>query len=335
MQVLLQFLTGHLTLAEICRTFRDDVVGEITGLIKFLVRNGFVTHILDDARDEVHPTLERQFETQMKLLGHCSDRPWTAFRDFRSTRLLLAGYGLSFRTCATVLLRSGIERISLLPVPTSQAENDLQEVNDVANSIMAQGVSAHVSIVEPEHQESLEEYDLVACCMDLPYLRDLVAIERRSTLLGRPFYPAIIVGNQGFMGPMIRPDSHNCLVCCVLRLAYDFIDENLSNSFRKNYVQLNLPFGPEFTPSNQVTKMIGAEVAFELFKALAGDIRPELRSCLQVYTVDNQGAIRVDLVPHPPDSCLGFCSTLGERQIEYNMSINVGEWLRAHTIHNT
>jgi hypothetical protein len=113
------------------------------------------------------------------------------------------------------------------------------------------------------------------------------------------------------------------------------IEEGLRNSFVRNYVQLNLPVGPEFTPCDQITKMVGAEVAFELFKAMAGNIRPEMQGYMHVYTTDKHGSVRVDLVPHPPDSCLGWCSALGPRRTEYHITTNVEEWLHVHTIHDS
>src|SRR5262245_54263462 len=322
--LLSKYLTGDWTVMEICGMFQGRVADEIAGLLKFLFKNGYVTHVEDDARDEVLKIIGNNFEDQIKFLSHCSTRPWAAFRDFRNAKILLAGGGISLRTCAVVLLRSGLERLSLLPITVDEEDNDLQEVNEVASSIRAQGVNTQVSIAEFGHQDSFEEYDLIAFCADMPYLRNLLAFERKSILCGRPFYPGIAAGNCAFVGPLIKPGSGVCWVCNIINVARGFIEENLINSFQKDYIQSNLSLGPEFAPSGQLAKMMGAEVAFELFKSLAGVIRPEIQNYMQVYITKNSGAIRLNPMSAPPEACSGMCGVIEKRVAdEYHISTKI------------
>ncbi len=333
--MLTNYVVGDMTLAEIRELFQGELVEEITRLILNLYQDGFVTHVVDEARAEVPDAVRAQFKTQIELLNHLSSRPWAAFHDFRKSHPLLVGSGISFRACAGTLLQSGVERLSLLLIGRDEVENNLQEVHDAVDSLRAQGMNAQVSVVKAEQAMLLEEYDVIACCTDLPYLRELYAFERRARQLRRPFYAGIVIANRGFMGPMIKADSVSCWVCTMIRQSYDHLDEELRNSFGKNYVQLNLPFGPEFMSSEIIAGIIGTEVAFELFKAMAGDVRAEMRNCMQVYMATDQGSPRVVIIPYPPTSCIRMCRYFKIRQNEYYIKIDKKGWSHANPVHGS
>ena len=238
----------------------------------------------------------------MELLSHLAEDPVARFSAFRNSKLLLAGSGIPFDLCASALLRSGLKQIHLVSLA---GEAQLEKAEAAAQGLRSKGIEAQMTgLAWPQAIDKLPEFDLIAYCSDNVRLADILSIGRACDKCRRPFLPGIAVSNCSLMGPVIRYGSRGCWVCGLRRIA-PYLEEispaaGFLNTSREGK-------GPDDPVDESTSAELGTDMAFAVFKILAGNLRPDLDTAMLVQKRENETGFAARMVPQPLCTCMGYC----------------------------
>jgi hypothetical protein len=305
-------LTGRQSLEDICRYHEPTTRARVVWLVDRLIARGVL-------RNDRHPHLSRlpeavrwRFAPQIALLDHLTDAPEERFARFRASQVLLVGSGLSFQHCATALVRSGLERLWLLDVDAAQASDRAVDVDaeGEAAALRALGIPAAIAGATVADDLSLarpDDVSLMLCVADAVSLPDLVTVGRWALRDSCPVIPAVIVGRQSLMGPTIH--APGCSACALGNLALALCDPSQRQRFRRAIRAGGGRLAPSAKPDRALARRLGGDVAFEAFKLLAGEVRPELNRGLLLQTADAAGGVQAEFVPYARHGCeQGACA---------------------------
>jgi hypothetical protein len=62
-----------------------------------------------------------------------------------------------------------------------------------------------------------------------------------------------------------------------------------------------------------VVRELATDMAFAIFKLLAGDVRPELAGSMLVLRQPNDATFDAALIPQPLSACMGYCRRYAHR----------------------
>jgi hypothetical protein len=266
--------------------------------------------IKDQAAEEfpLSANVRRRFRSQIEFVGHLAKDPLRRFEEFRQSRLLLIGSGVSFARCAASLLRFGLKELFVLP--TMANEPDLSEARSVVSELENEGLEVNLSSVRRQNCDALgfdlKDLSILVYCTDHPSLGDFRLISRWSDERSIRALPGFVLSDQSIMGPAMEPEAGGCWVCGLFRIVDDLGDMNRRSLYR-NHLFSTIPV--QVTPSETMARMLGADVAFEAFKILIGKLRSQTNQNMLIQWVERENSIGATLIPNPLSACIGDCKS--------------------------
>lgn len=292
-------LDGEHTLEELCHSLDPGRREMVTRLVHTLWQKGIVKDHIPEDPATLPAAVRERFAPQIELIDHYVDRPVARFKDFRRSRVLVAGSGKPFRALAVALARNGLETLSL--APTAEAEDDWRAVEAEVAALGWDGSDAAPRLVRADAAlsgEGLARYQVVAYCSDEGSLRDVYLLNRRCFGAGVTFLPGVVFGGRSMVGPLVRPGVAGCWECALLRLSAN-LEEGDAASLWKRVALGGPPAEEALAAFSAPARMLGNSVAFELFKALAGHQRPESEGGVLLQDLETLESSRPSLLPHP------------------------------------
>ena len=299
---------GKRTLKEIVSGFPDKSHETLIALVLTLLNRGILKDQPTEADVPLSDAIRERFSAQIEFIDHLADRPLERFATFRQSRVLLAGSGLSYATCAASLVRYGLESLSLLP--NGEPSPAKHEIAKAIESIEKAGASVSVAefdVASSDFAPLVNNAALVAYCSDQSNMSVLVRLNRECCRARRPLLPGFVFGERSLMGPVLAPTFPGCWVCGLFRLSEEVMDERHLSAFNRTSYQAGRLFEEEPETSTVVAELLGHEMAFEIFKLLAGNLRAQTIDSLLLNKLDGVDSFQATLVPHQLCSCLRHC----------------------------
>jgi hypothetical protein len=294
-------------------------------------------------------SVRERFRASIEFLRHTGGDPLAGFQRFRASRVIVAGAGVSFRTCAESLARHGLASLTLLPAGNSpgNAAQDAEEVRQVRlaidalplgnlrpeeitvepNAIAAETrFEAHInaratptaaaeSISSPRRPgRSNAHFDAVVACTDAPDLALLRALNRQCARASIAFLPAFGLANRIFLGPLMPPAAAGCWTCGLLRIVRDLVEPARCAEVLRDLQAHPEARGAAFAADAALAARLGRDAALEIFKMLGGARRSLVSdTILAQHQETNGGAgIRAMLTPAVLGACLGHCRLVSD-----------------------
>jgi hypothetical protein len=290
-------LKGECALEDALVGFPPSQQENVRRFLLLLIHEGLIEVLANDLEAPLESLLRRQFHYQLELLTHLTASPIRRFLQFRHSSVLVAGSGIALTTSSAALLRSGLEQVSILPLRSSEGE---EVIENAASELRSAGAKAEFLILKDE--PDLERYDLVAYCSDQVCLSEILKLNRQAVRARRPFLPGFAFQNWGFLGPIISTENRGCWVCGFRRLVPHIDGFPPDAGFLE---------GPTPVSEQKADKAAACEVAtdqaFAIFKALAGNLRPQFADSMLVQRRLKGETFKANLIQQPLCACMGYC----------------------------
>jgi hypothetical protein len=300
-------LNGTCTLEEICGRHDPSLRSSIVWLVEQLIARGIVRNDVDRRGQPADEALRARFSSQIALLDHLADAPEERFEAFRRSRVLLVGSGISFWRCAASLIRNGLETLWL--IDREGAGAGIRDVDREVEALRRDGISASVHIASLESDIAIagpERLSLILYVADCVSVLDLAAVGRRALRESCPVLPAFVVENQSLLGP--KASAPACLVCTFMRIAREVWGRQRAQLLSERIGANGGRLGPPLAAATPLASRLGSDAAFEAFKALAGNLRPEIERGLVVQTLERGERMRAVFVPCTSHWCWNVCT---------------------------
>lgn len=257
---------------------------------------------LETSRVVSESVLFREFRHPMEFLMRLTEDPVERFSAFRDSKLLLAGSGIPLQMCACALLRSGLKQLHILSVAGGA---HFESVEATVQELHNKGMEAQVvEVAWPRAIDQLPAFDLVAYCSDRVRLADILRMGRACDKCRRPFLPGVAVSNCSLMGPVIGHGNRGCWVCGLRRIA-PYVEEIPPAA---GFLKADREQDAMIDPIDESTSAeLGTDMAFATFKILAGNLRLDIDTAMQVQKREGEVAFAARLVPQPLCACMGYC----------------------------
>jgi hypothetical protein len=298
-------LTGQLSLAELGKNLTSSQAIVLDKMIVFLMDAGMVRNCAAEPPDNIDEAIPRVFAGALSVLEHLSSTPLQTFLAFRKRRALLVGEGRSFRTCAEVLLRLGIESLSVCSTVPWAMDNSLIEV---ITDLHDKGISCQIIDLASAETAvpqglSINAFDIIAYCADGLAFRDFAALHYLCLQHGVPLIPGCTADEMWIMGPVVCHSSRGCWVC-TLRSALEQVDVQRRFAFHEHLCSFAR------TVINPVlARHLGSSIAFEVFKFMAVNERCQLNSGVVISTHEPGEPVRGRHLVRGISSCTGLCES--------------------------
>lgn len=298
-------LSGYNTLQEICEDLKPPCREKLIKLIKLLLEGSILK---DQPLEEfqLSENVRGRFKNQIEFIAHLAKDPLRRFEEFRQSRILLIGSGISFATCAASLIRYGLKE--LFALSTGADEPYLSEAVSVASELRSAGIESNLNLINRWNLDppeiDLKDLSILVYCTDTPSLFDLQLISRWSDEQGIRVLPGFVIGDQSIMGPAMEPETGGCWVCGLFRMVDDLGNLNRRTLYRK---QLFSKIAVWLTPVESMARMLGSDMAFETFKISVGKPRSETEQAMLIQWTEDENSIGATVIPNPLASCIGDC----------------------------
>jgi hypothetical protein len=302
-------LTGRQSLEQICRSYEPDTRARLVRLIEALWDRGMLRNQGDPRRAPLSDAVRAAFGSQLALLDHLTDAGDEAFARVRTSRVLVVGFGISFRHCLAALIRNGLEQLSFVDVTEADNSDGLPEVELEIEALRSRGVRAEITraVIGPG-QELLTRgrVSLIVWIGDTVSLPHLVSVSRWALKAHAAVLPASVLGQRSLIGPLVQ--APGCAACTLHKIAPEICTrqerERLTGRLGPDAVKLETA-SAETEP---LARCLGGDVAFELFKLLAGRVRPDIERGLVLQTAEGGTVTRGSFVPFTRHACSGACT---------------------------
>lgn len=291
------FLTGELTVGELCAQLDPGRQRMIAGFVRNLIDRGFARDARPSARVEIEDTVLERFGPQLDYVEHYADDAANRFLAFRNARVLVFGRGPVAQAAALGLLRNGVATVDLLgaaePAPVLTRTVDELVAAGCPARVRATGLTTETAL-EPG---ALDEHDLVIASADevgAATIRRLVDLSLRG---GPTLLPAATVGTNVVAGPVTGAGTAGCWTCAMLRYGANCDPRDAAALWRELALPGLAPAGAE--PGPQLSAMIGNLLAFDLFRLTTDSLRAETDTGVLVQDIATLAARRERLWPHP------------------------------------
>ena len=297
---LVPHLTGALTLAEMCAPLAPEQRAMISKIILALVDKGIVkNHVPEDA-ELLSEAVRTRFKAQIDLIDHYAERPLAEFKTFRRSQIIVAGAGESFIALATALLRNGLEHV-VLALPAG-AQVGLQAIEAEVATLRSAGLKASFSLIDSavlDRPKQSDKPELVVYCADLPAVRAAHLLQEQCVRTGREFIAGLVFDGRSLIGPSVKAGQPCCLLCGLLRLAANLEERQQAHLWRSLVLDSGLAAGDTTSLSGPTAKMLGNNLAFEIFKLRSEFLPAETSGGILLQDLHTLESTRAALLPHP------------------------------------
>jgi bacteriocin biosynthesis cyclodehydratase domain-containing protein len=292
-------LTGDQTLAEICAPLEPERRQMVSRLVNTLLEKGIVKNHIPEQTNIIPLPVREQFKSQIEFIDHFADRPLQRFRDFRHSRILLKGAGEAFKSLAMALARNGLETLYLDRSP--QFESELEELKEQISALELGEVKPKIYSLELSGSNLSfdgQAFDMVAYCSDSGSLSTVAGLNSLCYREGIKFISGIVFENESIVGPLVNSGETGCWMCAMLRYTSN-LDAPRAARFWKRMALRDEPSGYGRINFITTARMLGNNLAFEIFKVIAGAIPPETKAGVLIQDLENLEASRPSFLPSP------------------------------------
>ncbi len=292
-------LDGTASLAEIIERHDPDVRSTIVRLVDRLRDRGMIRDAPVQTT-RLSDVMRARFAAPLELLHHLADDAEARFERFRTSRVLMLGSGTAFGHCAAALLRNGLERLWVVERDEAMRDHAMIEAEAEAEQLRHAGLSADVQTISEAELASrrLEPFSLVLYVVDSGSFHAFSIVGRKALKHGGALLAGVLLEHRSLLGPLMRMPA--CYVCTFRRTLRDVCD-------RSQIERLVRRDGSPSQAADAMARRLGGDVAFEAFKALAGEVRPELTRGVILQTATGPASVRAVFIPCMRHSCWGGC----------------------------
>ncbi|WP_327002306.1 TOMM precursor leader peptide-binding protein [Dactylosporangium sp. NBC_01737] len=294
--LLVPFLDGSRTVAELCAKLPDPQRGMVGELVGALLTRGFARDVPAGEADPaavLGADVAKQFGAQIGYIDHYTDGAPHRFAAFRDSTAVVVGDGPVADACALGLVRNGMARVAVTGHHDGSAAAEAAQLD-------AAGVPSAVldwRCDEPTWAD-LADADIVlvaggsgaAGAARLTHRLLAAGIPEGKTLL-----PAWTFGRRVVVGPAAGTDRRGCWYCAMLRLTAN--DDGGAAAEIWRGVAVGGP-APD-TPAGPLAAMIGNLLAFEVFRLTTGALPAETNGRVIVQDLESLDVVSEELLPHP------------------------------------
>jgi len=312
METLAPLADGSRRPEEILDHYPSSLRASAMSLIRVLLQRGV---LIDDSSDDIADVRVRAiFQEPIAFVRHFANGA-AGFQRFRDARMLLVGDGVPFESCATALLRTGLRQLTLQPLDTT-AES-LAPIFRTVRRLRDIGLDAAVEVLDGTATDTppVDDYTIVAYTGAAAHPRAIVRLNRECSRARRSLLVGLVLGPHTIIGPLIDGIASGCWMCGFVRLGPDLVDEGSLPASLRAGSDAAMDAKPATTATRELQLLLGREMAFELFKYLAGNLRPQTREHVIVSTAESADSFAVRCVPHPLCGCMRFCIDACERDL--------------------
>jgi bacteriocin biosynthesis cyclodehydratase domain-containing protein len=293
-------LTGALTLAEMCAPLAPEQGAMLSKIVLALLEKGIVKNHVPEAAETLSEAVRTRFKAQIDLIDHYAERPLAKFKAFRRGQIILTGAGESLGALACALLRNGLEQIVLaLPAGT---QIELQAIEAEVAALRGAGLKAGCSVLDSavlDRPKQTDKPELVVYCADVPNLRAAHALQAQCARTGREFIAGLAFDGRSLIGPFVKPGQPCCLLCGFLRLSANLEERQQARLWRSLVLDTDLAAGDASRLSGPTAKMLGNNLAFEIFKLRSEFLPAEADGGVLLQDLHTLESTRAALLPHP------------------------------------
>lgn len=296
------YLNGQYTLEEITQGLPEEKKSMINDLVTLLLVNGFIKDLTDDHPHTLSAAEERLYAPEIAFIDSFVNSAAHRFEQFRQSRMLLIGSGLSFTALVHANLRSGVQQLAVLTTNecfTSQQQyyQYLDECNQRGSCQSLIDVRSARWSEETEVGVTIQPFDVVIAVSDLPMLARARMLNKLCRALGKTLIQAVIVDHHAWVGPSMHAETSGCWECAWLRLQAHLSD-----------VSKELPLyafqdHPD-TPTSRciavpTATVVANQLSFEIFKYLTGAGHLETEAHLLSIDLETLEVEKHPFLPHP------------------------------------
>jgi bacteriocin biosynthesis cyclodehydratase domain-containing protein len=294
--LLVPFLDGRRTVAELCGKLPDPqraMVGELVGA---LMARGFTRDIPADEADPatvLGADVAKRFASQIGYIDHYTDRAPHRFAAFRDSTAAVLGSGPVAHACALSLVRNGMARVAVVGTTDGAAAAEAAQL----------GVPSTVdewSAAGPTWDD-LAGADVVLVAGGPDAARLTHRLLAAGIPAGKTLVPAWTFGGHAVVGPANGADRRGCWYCAMLRLHANDGGGAAAEVWRA--VAVGAPSTVD-GPTGPLAAMIGNLLAFEVFRLTTGALPAETDGAVIVQDLESLDVVSERLAPHP--SCV-YC----------------------------
>lgn len=292
-------LTGEQTLEDLCAPLAVEQREMVTKLVSALLEKGILKNSVPEDQALLPEAVRARFKSQIDLIDHYAERPLSAFKTFRQSRILLIGEGAPFKSLAVSLARNGLE--SLVLSPSAGTHEDLREVEAEVSALRVAGIKTSLSIVDnaaAQPSSDFKQFQLIAYCSDQPSLRTVALLNEKCFREERAFLAGLMFGGLSIIGPLVKPGTPGCWLCGMMRLSANLDSPRRATLWQNLCLEDHIEGADSFS-FIPAARMLGNGVAFDLFKALADDLTAETEGGIIVQDLHTMESSRALLSPHP------------------------------------
>ncbi|GAA3234328.1 TOMM precursor leader peptide-binding protein [Dactylosporangium siamense] len=293
--LLVPFLDGSRTVAELCAKLPDPqrtMVGELVGA---LLSRGFARDIPAGEADPaavLGADVAKRFAAQIGYIDHYTDGAPHRFAAFRNTTAVVVGDGPIAEACVLGLVRNGMARVAVTGHHDGRAAAEAAELDAVVLDRRCP---------EPTWAD-LADADIVLVAGGADAARRTHRLLAAGIPAGKTLLPAWTFGRRAVVGPAGGAGRRGCWYCAMLRLTANDDSDAAAEIWRG--VAVGGP-APD-TAAGPLAAMIGNLLAFEVFRLSTGALPAETDGRLIVQDLESLDVVSEELLPHP--RCV-YCPT--------------------------
>ncbi|HEU5230890.1 MAG TPA: TOMM precursor leader peptide-binding protein [Ktedonobacteraceae bacterium] len=298
---LVPYLDGQYTLEEIVQGLPAEKQTMIQDLVRILVHKGFLKNVASDLPHQLLETELRLYAPEIAFIDSFTDSAAYRFEQYRNSRILLIGSGLTFTGLVHALLRSGVRQVALLATTECPVyEQRHADYLGLYNSRGAEQTLIHLPSLAwdnaAEVTRALAPFDVVIAASDRPMLLRARMLNRLCLSQQKILIQAVLVANHAWIGPLVRPTTSSCWECAWRRLQGhlpepaqqpDDIFQDYSTAPPSRFLAL------------PPAALVANQLSFEMFKLLTGIERLETDTGLIAIDMETASTQKHVFMSHP------------------------------------
>lgn len=316
------YLDGHYTLEEITHGLPAEKQTMVNDLVHILVSKGILKDITPDLSHTLSETEQRLYASEIAFIDAFTGSAMHRFEQFRNSRVLLIGSGITFTALVHSLLRSGLRQIAL--IVTSECATDQQRHADYLELYNSRGANqALLHLPSPAWQNesevatALTPFDVVLSISDLPMLARATILNRLCLAQQKTFLQAVLIDDHAWIGPLVGTTRVGCWECAWRRLW-----ANLPALAQPHHAIQDYTTAPRSSFLALPTAALAAnQLGFEIFKLLTGIGQLETEHHLLALDLETVQTRRHPFAPHP---CCQSCQSPPEATADFFQEVVQG-----------
>jgi len=236
------YLDGQHTLEEITDGLDEERRAMVTHLVTILLTNHFLKDTSHDLPHTLSPLELETYAPEIAFLDSFGDSAASRFERFRAHQVLVIGSGLTLTGLVHASLKSGLRQVTV--ITTAECETNAHRHQDYLNLFhkgdpqqTLRKIAAPDWDNEAEVLTVLQPFDTILHLSDRPMLARANMLNKLCVTHAKTLLQAMVVADQAWIGPLVRPGAAGCWECAWRRLqgnlpnmqeqflSHDFLDQ--------------------------------------------------------------------------------------------------------------